>query len=181
MAQIRSTPNSLTLSMLWYRLSTTRILENTLICDASNLRPRWSKAEPSDLPGTFRYREPSRKHMSISTVLMCLRTNYQPVIPNVTASWSGSIIDPPSREYPLCTLKSFPHNAHHAVVWARDKFEKLFANQIRDLQSVCSRTTSETALQVRFFGWGLSLRFFRKKKKSMKWYAKGPCVVNYRL
>lgn len=37
--------------------------------------------------------------------------------------------DPPERDVPYCTLKSFPANIEHTIQWARDKFESLFAQK----------------------------------------------------
>ena len=34
--------------------------------------------------------------------------------------------DPPERDIPYCTLKSFPANIEHTIQWARDKFESVF-------------------------------------------------------
>ena len=35
--------------------------------------------------------------------------------------------DPPERDIPYCTLKSFPATIEHTIQWARDKFESIFA------------------------------------------------------
>ncbi|TMS38937.1 hypothetical protein L596_005559 [Steinernema carpocapsae] len=47
--------------------------------------------------------------------------------PYLTESY-GSSSDPPETEIPMCTLKNFPHQIHHTIQWARDRFEGLFSN-----------------------------------------------------
>ena len=44
-------------------------------------------------------------------------------------SSSSSQQDPPERDVPYCTLKSFPATIEHTIQWARDKFESLFAQK----------------------------------------------------
>jgi ubiquitin-activating enzyme E1-like protein 2 len=50
----------------------------------------------------------------------------QVIIPEVTESY-GSQRDPPERDVPYCTLKSFPATIEHTIQWARDKFESLWS------------------------------------------------------
>lgn len=45
------------------------------------------------------------------------------------SSSSSTQQDPPERDVPYCTLKSFPANIEHTIQWARDKFESLFAQK----------------------------------------------------
>lgn len=54
---------------------------------------------------------------------MGMKGNTQPVIPYMTETYSNSVDPPESKEYPLCTIKSFPTNINHTISWARDKFE----------------------------------------------------------
>uniref|UniRef100_A0A1I7YYQ7 E1 ubiquitin-activating enzyme n=1 Tax=Steinernema glaseri TaxID=37863 RepID=A0A1I7YYQ7_9BILA len=53
--------------------------------------------------------------------------NTQVIYPYLTESY-GSSADPPETEIPMCTLKNFPHQIHHTIQWARDRFEGLFSN-----------------------------------------------------
>jgi ubiquitin-activating enzyme E1-like protein 2 len=52
----------------------------------------------------------------------------QVILPHVTESYASQH-DPPERDVPFCTLKSFPSNIDHCIQWARDKFEMLFVNK----------------------------------------------------
>ena len=51
----------------------------------------------------------------------------QVVVPFLTESY-GSTRDPPEKEVPFCTLKSFPSKIDHTIQFARDKFQQLFTN-----------------------------------------------------
>ena len=44
----------------------------------------------------------------------------QVVIPHLTESYSSQQ-DPPDKDVPYCTLKSFPATIEHTIQWARDK------------------------------------------------------------
>eukprot|EP01087_Luapelamoeba_hula_P012828 TRINITY_DN3622_c0_g1_i1.p1 TRINITY_DN3622_c0_g1~~TRINITY_DN3622_c0_g1_i1.p1 ORF type:complete len:1066 (-),score=192.27 TRINITY_DN3622_c0_g1_i1:111-3308(-) len=46
----------------------------------------------------------------------------QVIVPFLTESY-GSRRDPPEKDVPFCTLKSFPNQIEHCIQWARDKFE----------------------------------------------------------
>jgi len=52
----------------------------------------------------------------------------QVILPHKTESYSSQR-DPPEKDTPFCTLKSFPNIIDHCIQWARDKFEMLFANK----------------------------------------------------
>jgi len=52
----------------------------------------------------------------------------QVIVPHLTESY-GSRRDPPEKDVPFCTLKSFPNQIEHCIQWARDKFETLFSLQ----------------------------------------------------
>lgn len=42
------------------------------------------------------------------------KANVQVVLPHITESYSSSQ-DPPEKEYPMCTLKSFPNQIEHTI------------------------------------------------------------------
>ncbi|KAJ8257910.1 hypothetical protein GJAV_G00191040 [Gymnothorax javanicus] len=54
------------------------------------------------------------------------------VVPFLTESYgpanSGSV-----KEFPICTLKNFPHRIEHTLQWARDQFEGLFKQQAENV------------------------------------------------
>ncbi len=53
----------------------------------------------------------------------------QVIVPHLTESY-GSTRDPPEKDVPFCTLKSFPSAIEHCIEWARDfSFESLFVNK----------------------------------------------------
>ena len=54
------------------------------------------------------------------------KANSQMVVPNVTQCY-GDSTDPPEKDIPLCTLRSFPTLIDHCIEWGRDRFETLFA------------------------------------------------------
>ncbi|RCI16896.1 hypothetical protein L249_2885 [Ophiocordyceps polyrhachis-furcata BCC 54312] len=52
--------------------------------------------------------------------------NTQVVIPHLTESYSSSQ-DPPEKEFPMCTIRSFPNRIEHTIAWSKEyMFEKLF-------------------------------------------------------
>ncbi|KAG6838007.1 hypothetical protein H0H93_008401 [Arthromyces matolae] len=51
--------------------------------------------------------------------------NTQVVIPDMTESYASSQ-DPPEKETPSCTVKSFPNAISHTIEWSRKQFENLF-------------------------------------------------------
>ncbi|KAF5388441.1 hypothetical protein D9615_000146 [Tricholomella constricta] len=51
--------------------------------------------------------------------------NTQVVVPNLTESYASSQ-DPPEKETPSCTVKSFPNAINHTIEWSRKQFENLF-------------------------------------------------------
>ncbi|KAG8967631.1 hypothetical protein FRC03_009660 [Tulasnella sp. 419] len=53
--------------------------------------------------------------------------NTQVVVPHLTESYASSQ-DPPEKEAPSCTVKSFPNTIHHTIEWSRKKFDDLFVN-----------------------------------------------------
>jgi len=54
-------------------------------------------------------------------------------VPFLTESY-GSRRDPPEKDVPFCTLKSFPNQIQHTIQWARDKFENLFFLKPQELK-----------------------------------------------
>lgn len=52
--------------------------------------------------------------------------NTQVVLPHLTESYSSSQ-DPPEKEFPMCTIRSFPNSVNHTIAWAKEyMFEKSF-------------------------------------------------------
>ena len=52
--------------------------------------------------------------------------NTQVVLPNLTESYSSSQ-DPPEKEFPMCTIRSFPNRIEHTIAWSKEyMFEKCF-------------------------------------------------------
>lgn len=52
--------------------------------------------------------------------------NTQVILPHLTESYSSSQ-DPPEKEFPMCTIRSFPNRIEHTIAWAKDyMFEKCF-------------------------------------------------------
>eukprot|EP01100_Stratorugosa_tubuloviscum_P003851 TRINITY_DN1936_c2_g1_i2.p1 TRINITY_DN1936_c2_g1~~TRINITY_DN1936_c2_g1_i2.p1 ORF type:complete len:1019 (-),score=473.16 TRINITY_DN1936_c2_g1_i2:43-3066(-) len=79
----------------------------------------------------------------------------QVIVPHQTESY-GSQRDPPEKDVPFCTLKSFPSSIEHTIQWGRDfsfesifvskptQFNKMFeeeglVNKLQDWQSAISR------------------------------------------
>jgi ubiquitin-activating enzyme E1-like protein 2 len=56
---------------------------------------------------------------------MGTKGHVQVIVPHLTECYSSQQ-DPPERDIPYCTLKSFPANIEHTIQWARDKFESVF-------------------------------------------------------
>jgi ubiquitin-activating enzyme E1 len=52
--------------------------------------------------------------------------NTQVVLPHLTESYSSSQ-DPPEKEFPMCTIRSFPNKIEHTIAWSKEyMFEKSF-------------------------------------------------------
>ncbi|CAG0912219.1 unnamed protein product [Notodromas monacha] len=58
---------------------------------------------------------------------MGAKGSVQVVIPHISEMYSASS-DPPEKEFPMCTVKHFPHRIEHTLQWARDLFEDCFTN-----------------------------------------------------
>ena len=48
--------------------------------------------------------------------------NTQTIIPYMTETY-GSMVDPPEKSIPVCTLKNFPYMIEHTIIYARDYLE----------------------------------------------------------
>ncbi|KAG0150261.1 hypothetical protein CROQUDRAFT_130822 [Cronartium quercuum f. sp. fusiforme G11] len=53
------------------------------------------------------------------------KANVQVVLPHLTESYSSSQ-DPPEKEAPMCTVKSFPNVIEHTIQWAKERFSEYF-------------------------------------------------------
>lgn len=53
------------------------------------------------------------------------KANVQVVLPHLTESYSSSQ-DPPEKEAPMCTVKSFPNLIEHTIQWAKERFSEYF-------------------------------------------------------
>jgi ubiquitin-activating enzyme E1 len=54
---------------------------------------------------------------------MGMKANCQPIIPFITETYSMMNDSVDTKEYPVCTIKSFPNSILHTIHWARDQFE----------------------------------------------------------
>eukprot|EP01121_Diplochlamys_sp_Union-15-3_P009370 TRINITY_DN2560_c0_g1_i1.p1 TRINITY_DN2560_c0_g1~~TRINITY_DN2560_c0_g1_i1.p1 ORF type:complete len:1039 (-),score=203.29 TRINITY_DN2560_c0_g1_i1:40-2991(-) len=64
---------------------------------------------------------------------MGTKAHVQVILPHKTETYASSR-DPPEKDVPFCTIKSFPSRIEHTIQWARDKFESLFVTQPREVQ-----------------------------------------------
>jgi len=56
---------------------------------------------------------------------VCLSRPHQVVVPGLTESW-GATRDPPEQDIPYCTLKDFPSEINHTIVWATEQLKANF-------------------------------------------------------
>lgn len=63
--------------------------------------------------------------------------NSQVVVPYLTESYSSSQ-DPPEKQTPSCTLKSFPNVINHCIEWSREVFNDLFIKPVQSVNSYLS-------------------------------------------
>ncbi|XP_002733723.2 ubiquitin-like modifier-activating enzyme 6 [Saccoglossus kowalevskii] len=78
---------------------------------------------------------------------MGAKGHVQVIIPHLTESYASQQ-DPPDKDVPYCTLKSFPAVIEHTIQWARDKFESLFSQKPAAFTKFWQTNGSpETALQ----------------------------------
>ncbi|EGX89325.1 ubiquitin-activating enzyme E1 1 [Cordyceps militaris CM01] len=69
------------------------------------------------------YRKPLLESGTLGT-----KGNTQVVLPNITESYASSH-DPPEKEFPMCTIRSFPNRIEHTIAWAKEHmFERCFVN-----------------------------------------------------
>lgn len=66
----------------------------------------------------FRYNLPLFESGTTGT-----KGNTQPVIPFITETYSATSDPEQDKNYPMCTIKSFPNEIHHTIHWAMDQFE----------------------------------------------------------
>lgn len=67
------------------------------------------------------YRKPLLDSGTLGT-----KGNTQVVLPHLTESYSSSQ-DPPEKEFPMCTIRSFPNRIEHTIAWAKEyMFERCF-------------------------------------------------------
>eukprot|EP01102_Stenamoeba_stenopodia_P009142 TRINITY_DN2682_c0_g1_i3.p1 TRINITY_DN2682_c0_g1~~TRINITY_DN2682_c0_g1_i3.p1 ORF type:complete len:1013 (-),score=251.98 TRINITY_DN2682_c0_g1_i3:98-3136(-) len=63
---------------------------------------------------------------------LATKGHVQVIVPYKTESYSSQR-DPPEKDVPFCTLKSFPNQIEHTIQWARDFcFENLFSSKPRE-------------------------------------------------
>ncbi len=53
-----------------------------------------------------------------------LKGSTQPVIPFITDTYSATNVPEQEVSFPLCTIKSFPNEIHHTIVWAIERFSE---------------------------------------------------------
>ncbi|PRP83916.1 ubiquitin-like modifier activating enzyme 6 [Planoprotostelium fungivorum] len=88
----------------------------------------------------------------------------QVVVPFMTESY-GSSRDPPEKDVPFCTLKSFPNVIEHCVEWARDfSFGGILVDQPMQWNQLVEETDLMTKLKQPF-GGGLDLKRVRTSAK----------------
>jgi ubiquitin-activating enzyme E1-like protein 2 len=49
----------------------------------------------------------------------------QVMVPHLTETW-GATRDPPEEDIPFCTLKDFPSETSHTIIWASEQLKALF-------------------------------------------------------
>eukprot|EP00817_Percolomonadidae_sp_ATCC50343_P000176 CAMPEP_0117430022 /NCGR_PEP_ID=MMETSP0758-20121206/9543_1 /TAXON_ID=63605 /ORGANISM="Percolomonas cosmopolitus, Strain AE-1 (ATCC 50343)" /LENGTH=1038 /DNA_ID=CAMNT_0005217589 /DNA_START=136 /DNA_END=3248 /DNA_ORIENTATION=- len=67
--------------------------------------------------------------------------NVQVVVPNLTENY-GASQDPPEEETHMCTIKNFPYEIQHTIVWAKSLFDQLFHGDIQHLNDFLSQPVS---------------------------------------
>lgn len=61
----------------------------------------------------------------------------QVVFPHLTENY-GASRDPPEKEFPMCTVHSYPHNIDHCITWARSEFEGMLEKAPADANAFLS-------------------------------------------
>lgn len=82
----------------------------------------------------------ARKYMDSICLDLCIpmfdsgtegmKGSTQPIIPFITELYSNSTDPITENSYPVCTIKTFPHNNIHTIYWALDQFETIFSEPI---------------------------------------------------
>ena len=69
----------------------------------------------------------------------------QVILPYQTVSYTDSR-DPPSKDIPFCTLKSFPNKIEHTLEWAKDlSFDKQFVQKPTEFNKILSEASTVVA------------------------------------
>jgi len=88
------------------------------------------------------YRKPLLESGTLGT-----KGNTQVVIPDLTESYASSQ-DPPEKETPSCTVKSFPNAINHTIEWSRKQFENMFVKPAQAVNAYLSEPNYlETSLK----------------------------------
>jgi ubiquitin-activating enzyme E1-like protein 2 len=64
---------------------------------------------------------------------MGTKGHVQVILPYLTETYASQR-DPPEKDVPFCTIKSFPAQIEHTIQWARDKFKALFIDKPQEVQ-----------------------------------------------
>ncbi|KAF8076112.1 ubiquitin activating enzyme [Lyophyllum atratum] len=88
------------------------------------------------------YRKPLLESGTLGT-----KGNTQVVIPDLTESYASSQ-DPPEKETPSCTVRSFPNVINHTIEWSRKQFTDLFVKPAEAVNAYLSEPNYlETSLK----------------------------------
>eukprot|EP01127_Copromyxa_protea_P007945 TRINITY_DN1806_c2_g1_i2.p1 TRINITY_DN1806_c2_g1~~TRINITY_DN1806_c2_g1_i2.p1 ORF type:complete len:1041 (+),score=168.07 TRINITY_DN1806_c2_g1_i2:59-3124(+) len=68
----------------------------------------------------------------IESGTMGTKGHVQVVLPYLTENY-GAHRDPPERDVPYCTIRSFPSTINHTIEWAREKFQDMFVTKPKEL------------------------------------------------
>lgn len=63
--------------------------------------------------------------------------NTQVVIPHLSESY-GSSQDPPEKQAPMCTVKTFPNTINHTIEWSRSQFNSFFVDPVQSVNAYLS-------------------------------------------
>ncbi|KAJ2783125.1 E1 ubiquitin-activating protein [Coemansia javaensis] len=86
------------------------------------------------------YRRPLLESGTLGT-----KGNTQVVIPHLTETYSASR-DPEEKQFPSCTLKSFPNVIAHTIQWSRDLFAELFVQPAENVNTYLASSGDARAL-----------------------------------
>lgn len=79
------------------------------------------------------------------------KCNTQVIYPGGTESYSDSK-DPPEKQIPLCTLRSFPFLIEHVIEWSRSQFEEQFGAPSKFLHDFFADPDKELAFATKDIG-----------------------------